>query len=167
MNIHKQIRYRRDVRRCGFSLIELIVVMGVSSVLLSLATVTIVRMQALARSDNSRVESLATFIDLGRQFRQDVHRAESVTINNETLTLTSAGQAIHYQRVGDSLSRQVGDAFAVRSPLLGHEPSWQREDAIVRLTLTPTNDDANPRRRFEAAIGLLATDSVTAGEEAQ
>lgn len=161
--VHKQVRYRRD----AFSLIELIVVMSVSSVLLTLATVTIVRMQSLARSDNSRVESLATFVDLERQFRQDVHRADKATIDDDGLTLNGVSGAVRYQHVGDSVSRQVGDRFAMRSPLLGYEPKWQRDGTIVRLILIPTDDAANPQRRFDAALGLLANVSSETNEGGQ
>jgi prepilin-type N-terminal cleavage/methylation domain-containing protein len=157
MNSSVRVVELKYAERSGFSLIELMVVMSVSFVLLTLATGTIVRMQALSRSDTHRVESLATFVDVGRQFRQDVHQAKRATVSDGVLTLEMAGQPIRYQRIDDELSRQVGNGFSVRSPLLGYEPTWQRDGTVLRLILTPPDDAINPPRQFDAAIGLLTT----------
>lgn len=76
---HERNRIRR---RRGYSLVEMLVVMSISSVVLGSAVVTLVTVLHGQQDDANRRAAQASLARLARQFRLDVRAAESVRSEN-------------------------------------------------------------------------------------
>ena len=72
--------------RRGASLVELIVVIGVSSTMVGLSVTTIHRLLAAEREHERMVRSTVQLSRLSRQFRDDVHMATDATDDGGTIT---------------------------------------------------------------------------------
>ena len=99
-------------RQNGFTLIEMVVAISMISVMLTLAGMTF---HLILRAEKSVSQSFVTERSISRlaiQFRDDVHRAEAGTINNDSQSSRSelnldiaSGSGIRYAVTTDGLAR--------------------------------------------------------------
>lgn len=162
-----------SVNRAGKSLIELTVVIGLLSVVLSLATRTIAFLMRADASGRKAVVSGTNFARLADRFRRDAHAATKAELvdgdNNaaQRLRLTQAdGRAIEYRpevgrvrvivfRGKQRLSREV---YRLNGGVTRFELSGNKQ-TLVSL-LYETGGDASPRPGAGRRRKTLRVDAV-------
>ncbi len=104
-------RENRDSPRCGFSLVEMIVVITVGTALTGLAVTTLASLMHASRAMDDHVYRIATIRRLAEQFRDDVHAAAKS--QNVTGTLRVTPEKIGTRSVPDTIPavRPTGQRF--------------------------------------------------------
>lgn len=168
---------RRSARR-GYSLIELVLVIAIVSVLMTLSAGLFV---ALSRAERNAVRSISTQRQWGQlqaQFRQDVHRARTVSLASaDELRLDQPDQAeIRYVIQADELVRTMtSEAGTHREQYRLPRTAWAfavtgESPRIVRLiakrtadTVTQVSPELLPTQEWaiEAALSLTAGNGGT------
>jgi hypothetical protein len=143
-------------RRSGFSLVEVVTVMGGLAVVLSLSA-TLLTHAMRSQSETRRffdVERHA--VELAGQFRSDVHRAGSAETDASKLgkdelaeLRLEGGETVVYQRKAEMLIRVLsmdGKPRAREEYRLGSQVDMavRREDAPARLVLSVTPREIKP-----------------------
>lgn len=163
---------RRAPRRGGYSLVELVVVISVSSVLASVAVGLIGILMGVDRGGRRHLHETNALARLAQQFRADVSAAEDVASDGRHelhLRLTGgravdyaseAGQTTREERVGED--RQMREEFALpEEARLVFEVASDQRLAIASASLAAANDAAGADHsatvrlgwRVEAAVG--------------
>ena len=102
-------------RRSGYSLIEMLVVMTVSAVVMTVASMTITLMMRSERTGGDALAAAQSGHRFERRFRDDVHSAATAVVDTADssqplLRLAGDGQpSITWSRVKDGLRRTVGN----------------------------------------------------------
>lgn len=114
-------------RRRAVSLIELMIVMSLSSTLLFIAVAWIHQSMKLASTMRSRTDHHATLLHLSRQLRDDVQHGQSMRMEDETqlVIAMASGGSVVYTIIPAGVSRQVneadrvtaGERYSLNSPL--------------------------------------------------
>ena len=100
-------------RRRGYSLIEMLAVMTMTSAILALATMSIGLIMRSERTGRDSLVATQTAQRIARQFRNDVHAAQTATVTSDkqkqsSLTLKSPGHpAVTWSHVTVGLRRKV------------------------------------------------------------
>lgn len=119
-------------RRSGYTLIELMVVMSVSSTLLMVAVGWIHQSMTLASAMRDRQHHHQSLMRLSRQLRDDVHRGNSVAmVGDEQLVITFAdGPKLSYTISENGISRKSidGDGPALQDNFEFFRPVAARWD---------------------------------------
>ena len=103
--------------RHGVSLLELMILMSLSSTLLFIAVGWIHQSMTLASALRSRTDHHATLLRLSRQLRDDVHRGESMSMQDDAQLLIALpnDRRVTYTITPAGISRQLTDADQVTS----------------------------------------------------
>jgi type II secretory pathway pseudopilin PulG len=144
-------------RRRGFSLVEVVTVMGGIAMILSLSATLLTRAMRSQSESRRFFETEQHALLLGETFRHDVHRARSSEVEpselgkDELLQLTlGEGQTATYQRTADGLLRVLskdGKPAAREEYRLGAgiDVALRREGSPERLILSITEpENAKP-----------------------
>jgi prepilin-type N-terminal cleavage/methylation domain-containing protein len=123
-------------RRTGFTLIEVAVVVSITSVLFALSITTIVallRVQRQIQTDAVRDAAIARLAD---RLRADAHAATSADCTSGCKLDLADGTTIHYAFTAPSVTREVRRAGAVE-----HRDSYfLGKDAAAAFSLEGTGD---------------------------
>jgi type II secretory pathway pseudopilin PulG len=152
----------------GFTLVEMLVAIGTTSIVCALATALIFTMFRAEQSQTRDADERRAIQRLGGQFRRDIHAARSqMVFDDDTVLLRLSiddDAEITYRHAGGNLVREVHrddavaahDAFAIAD-------RWQvsfapaATDGLVQLTLDRTavteRTRAPHRWQFGAALG--------------
>lgn len=173
--------------RRGYTLIELMVVISVSSTLMVLAIGWIHQSMKLGSVMRDRQHHHQSLLRLSRQLRDDVHQGESLAVEKETrLVITMAGQQTTvYEIMPERLSRVTRDANAVTSresfPIdpraIAHWepaelPDWisllvERGSHAATIRKETSSDASEPRPidlHIRAAVGRRARQTIESEE---
>ncbi|MFO0953182.1 MAG: hypothetical protein U0835_18910 [Isosphaeraceae bacterium] len=149
--------------RRGVSLIELILIMGAMTLVLTTCAVYTHMLLRLERSGRESASDMTTTARLARQFRTDVRAASAARKGpGETLVLSSegGGEVAYSVETGTLVrvekqagkTRREGYAYALHAP-----PRFESDGKLVRFTVTesPTNrpDSLRPDLVVEAVLG--------------
>ena len=156
-------------RRSGKSLIEMLILISLTSVVLGIVSTTLVALFKTDRQVRRDVQQQTTLARLGSRFRTDAHAARSCQID-KTCDLTLAdGRVIRYSFEGQRLSREVRrrdaiehrDAFVLPdTAAVGFDKPASHAGRLVRLSITAQEPSdkayltAVRPATFDAAIGL-------------
>lgn len=114
--------------RSAVTLIEMVVVIGITAIVGGLAVTSIVWLMTSVSSASDAATNAASTVRLSRQFRDDVHAAESATVVDDRLVLQTKGRDITYASEGPTLMRRVD----------GRPPETFRSGAAVTFAVTPS-----------------------------
>jgi type II secretory pathway pseudopilin PulG len=156
-------------RRRGKSLIEMLILISLTSVVLGIVSTTLVALFKTDRQVRRDLVQLTTLARLGSRFRTDAHAARSCQID-KTCDLTLAdGRLIRYSFEGQRLSREVrrGDAIEHRDAFVlpdtaavGFDKPATHGGRLVRLSITAQERSDKPYltavrpATIDAAVGL-------------
>ena len=154
------VKRRRSTRR-GFTLVEMIVVIGGITIILGLCAGLLHTLLRLDRSGRESLNDTNTLARLARQFRQDVRASRAAKPGDAgSLALTrpdgpdvsyrvQGARLVREERAGEKVVRREAYAVARIGPL-----RFETEGAFVRLIAArrPTNPLAPPR----TAVGVEA-----------
>jgi hypothetical protein len=163
--------------------VELSFVLGVLAIVTVVATRLLMGLLSIENRSGREVQEAAILNRLGQQWREDLHRASSVTVSEDAASLQlalGAGTEVEYRIAGDKLTREqrehnrrapAREAYSVAARKWAFERSDDgRTMSLVRESspnaLIRSGDSAAPSRvdNFEAAIGVLvAPRSATGG----
>ena len=103
------------MHRQGVSLVELMIVMSLSSTLLFIAVGWIHQSMSLASALRSRTDHHATLLRLSRQLRDDVHHGESMSMQGDARLIIAMpdDRRVAYTITPTGISRQLTDADQV------------------------------------------------------
>jgi hypothetical protein len=153
------IRCFGETRR-AISLIELLVVMAVSSVLLILTIVSLSRFLAMSRAGRTHLERHLALARLGTQFRRDVWSASDMTEPADKPRLLRlscpSGEQIEYELDQEAIRRTVlrqgvaesHEAFRLPGVVAAHweiDPIKPRPRVTLRLELVKGQTDVAPK----------------------
>jgi hypothetical protein len=165
-------------RRTGFSLVELTVVLGGVTALLSLSAVLLARAMQSQSQTRHFFESQRHALDLSEQFRSDVHQARSAELartalkENELLRLTlNEGETVAYLRIERGLARVLAKAerqVSREEYELGGviEPEIRQKESPTRLVLSITAPDVAPTGPDEPASRIREKPALLQAEAA-
>lgn len=167
-------------RQRAFSLVEMVTAISVGSVLMVLAMGTVHRAMRIESTARDRDASQRTSARLARQFRHDLHRAKSVSLDRQeivtTLLLEYPDQpSIAYRVIDNGLlrERQLSDPQLQREEFLYPEhfqvelgilPSPQRATLTVRYETQLVNVSPRIQLHLEAVSGQLLRLSQSEGD---
>lgn len=137
-----------NVRR-GFTLVEMLAVVSVSSVLLVIATSVVHRAMRLEHRWEDQADTNRTLTRLARDFRADVHRCRRASLNEDSLVLAAPA--------GGVTTYEITEAEIIRD---FQAPAKDRQREFYRL---PVGYQAN--FLVEAAEPTWAELLVTQSEE--
>lgn len=132
-------------KRCGFTLVEMVAVIGVGSVLLVLATGVVQRAMKLDSQWRDHADVNRALARFSHDLRRDAHEAESVAVTKEPGEIEFSlpnDQAVRYT---------ISDKEIVReSEMDGAQPQreYYKKPADYRVTLT----DLSSPQRIEVQI---------------
>lgn len=158
-------------RRRGKSLIEMLIVIGVFSVVLGTTATTLVALFKTDRQVRRDLHQLTTLARLNTRFRTDAHAAAACQVDQGCTFTLSGERSVRYFHEGQKLHRQVLNGQAVE-----HRDAFTLPDSAVVLFAQPTEQSgklvrltirakANSDKAFltavrtttiDAAIGLAA-----------
>lgn len=151
----RQCRYRSTVRRrCGWTLVEMVVTITIMSVLTGIAIKTLTTLLLSERTGVQHVVDLATVSRLARQFRQDVHSAKSVEVNSATASKPLLQVTI---AEGHQIDYQVQDAGLLRREL---RPDKSVHNELWRLKKTQFECQTNSGTPQIVTLVLKGSDRV-------
>ena len=139
-------------RRRGYSLIEMLAVMTMTSAILTLATMSIGLIMRSERTGRDSLVATQTAQRMARQFRNDVHAAQTATVTSDkqkrsSLTLESFGHpTVTWSHVTVGLRRTV-DSTPVRIE------TYRVSTQAVSFHIIPSATEPQARR----LISLLTT----------
>ncbi|TWU12695.1 hypothetical protein CA54_15200 [Symmachiella macrocystis] len=151
-------------RRRGISLIEMIVVIGASSIILLVGAGML---HTLMRSERVATESLVHATNharLAAQFRDDIHAATTVSIQGEpgaddVLQITNPNAAeILYSQQGRLLVRRETEAT--------HPPRHEQFRLPVDVRIRFAINDSGPHKIADLSWNFVDDDSMTSAERA-
>ena len=156
-------------RRSGFTMVEIMVTMTIGSALMVLGVGLVHQTLTLSTASRVRSDHLRSLNRLARQFRADIHRASSCTIespdqmllempDSRTVTFTADSNIIvRLQPTGDGRTRRahyrLSPDAAIKFETVD-DPDRARL-TVTRSTRFTTHESID--RRTEAVIGHLAT----------
>ncbi len=132
----KRIRTRRGRKRTGTNLLEMVIVIGVASILMGAITLA---MQHILRTNTlmrDRVRNSLAHERLGRMFRKDCHEAVSADAQNESLVLEKPGRKITYKTDGNVVTRVWEDADDNGSDRFYSTRDWETAIRVENDTAT-------------------------------
>jgi type II secretory pathway component PulJ len=157
----------------GKSLIEMLIIIGVLSVVLGTTATTLVALFKTDRQVRRDTLQLTTLARLSDRFRTDAHAAASCQVDQGCTFTLAGGRSVRYEHEGQKLHRRVlhgeadehRDAFVLADTAVVafHQP-LEQGGKLVRLTIRAQADAdkafLTPVRpaTIDAAIGLAATD---------
>lgn len=154
---------RRRATRMGYSLIEMVLLMGGITVILVLCAGLLHTLLRLDRSGRDAMTDTATTARLARQFRQDVRASRDAKAAEDagSLELTCPdGPTVTYKRDGGLLRREEREGGEVRrreayaAARVG-PVTFAVDGPLVRLTLSRRS--GNPHAPARPALGVEAT----------
>lgn len=152
---------RRRGHRSAWSLLELLVAMGLASVIFSSIGLTLALVFRADQRLRDEVSRSQTVESLTAQFREDAHRAmEVMTVPPERELLLSLpqGQAVRYATVGLGIERQLRVGQQVRHRevyrLVGAAPTWELEGQLLRMRLESEASSDAATVLVETIVGL-------------
>lgn len=138
-------------RRNGVSLIELTIVMSLSSILLLIAVGWIHQSMQLASSMRSRTDRSATLLRLSRQLRDDVHHGESIRMQDDARLIIAMqnDRRVIYTITPTGVSRRLteadrvtaGEQYSLESPVSAR---WDASELPDWISLIVDRDGAAP-----------------------
>lgn len=163
--------------RAAFTLIEMLVAIGVLGALTSVAVTALVNLNRQQAGMADGLGLSLSFQRLARDFREDVHAAESASIagdNGQRLQIVSADSHVVWyvdgvkirrvSRIGelpDDVSQLPGESYPIPGPtalFAMSPPDGDRNGSLAVLHIPPTNDvpsaAAHYGLRISAAVGL-------------
>ncbi|QDT56262.1 hypothetical protein Pan44_43140 [Caulifigura coniformis] len=180
MSPHRSVRRRR---RAGWQLTELSMVLAVLAIVVVAATRVIVGLMSIESRSGQALQDATILERLGRQWRDDLHRAQSATISPDAASIEMRlddGSETRYLIAGKKLTREqtrTGGKPPARELFAASARGWQfdREGngAIIALlrehapyALTATGQSATPSKvdRIEGAVGMLMPRADSAAE---
>ncbi len=109
-----------NIRR-GFTLVEMLAVISVSSVLLVIATGAVHRAMRLEHRWADQADVNRVLTRLARDFRADVHRCRQASLNEDSLVLTAlAGEVVTYEVTATEIIRDA------QAPAKGRQREFYR-----------------------------------------
>jgi hypothetical protein len=166
----------------GFSIVELITVLGGVTVLLSLTAVLLTRAMQSQSQTRHYFEAQRHALDLSEQFRHDVHQARSAELDRaalkekELVRLTfDEDETVAYMRIENGLARVLAKAdqqISREEYELGGliEPDVRQKDSPTRLVLSMTSPDVaasgpdEPPARIREKPVLLRAEAALGGD---
>jgi type II secretory pathway component PulJ len=161
-------------RRGGWQLVELSMVLALFAIVGAAATRVIVGLMAIENRSGQALQDAEILNHLGRQWREDLHRATSSTVRGDgkSVQLRLEGEAnVTYQVVGEKLTRQKtgpGQRTPARETFAASARGWRfeqvndgriisvlREHVLVGLMRTPNPTGPVMVDRIEGVIGTL------------
>lgn len=175
----------RSARR-GVSLIEMLATISILGVLLSVCAMAIVKLLEMQKSGTESLTTTLAVEHLSREFRRDVHRANSAELTtgddgaSRLLLTDSAGTKILWQGDGRGVQRTVEVAVPPRQESYSLGPvdvrfTLSQDNRLVSLAVRPRRDDglstkaangetSGGKLTLDAAVGLLADSTGEANE---
>jgi len=176
-------RAARGKRRAGWQLTELSMVLAVLAIVSVAATRVIVGLMSIESRSGQALQDATILDHLGRQWRDDLHKARSATISPDAASIQlqlEDGSEASYRIAGDKLSREqtrAGNKSPARELFAATARGWQfdregegRIIAILRehapRTLMATGQSASPSQvdRIEGAVGTLVEQARSGAE---
>jgi len=162
-------------RRRGKTLIELVVVVSLTSIVLSLAATTLVALYRIERQTRATSSQGQTLCSLASRLRQDAHAAQQATVAGGCELALADGRRIRYVAGPQGILREVTrgsavehrDTFALAAPLAAEfqlAPVGQR--SLVTLAIRRADRPARlyapavPDLTIAAAVNLAAASSA-------
>lgn len=151
-------------QRHGHTLIEMVVVIAITSAILGALTAVLVSSLRTSQAATNQWSHSRAVIELSRQLRADAHQASVARVEDHALVLELTAGQIRYAQVGAHLERrQQGEVSAREVYRLdeGNDVAWTLAgDAPMFITcqLTPTTDSATTTpdyvgTRIEVEVG--------------
>jgi type II secretory pathway pseudopilin PulG len=156
-------------RRSGKSLIEMLILISLTSVVLGTVATTLVALFKTDRQVRRDVEQQTTLARLGSRFRTDAHAARSCQIGKACDLSWPDGRVVRYALEGHRLSREVrrGDSIEHHDTFVlpdtaavRFEQPADRGGRLVRLSITAKEHTDKPfltavrPATIDAAVGL-------------
>lgn len=146
--------YLHNSQRRAFTLIELTTVLGVMGIVMAVAATLLISLQR----SNSRVavasEAAVSRVDVGRQFRRDVHLATAVASDDPNqLTLTTTDGPIQYIWEAGSLTRSINETQQ-RYDTDNYKVRFSTTASLARLSAHSASSRRAPPWKVDAAIGV-------------
>jgi prepilin-type N-terminal cleavage/methylation domain-containing protein len=157
--MNSRIASRRAPRRRGYSLVELLVVISVSSVLASVAVGLIGILMGVDRGGRRHLHETNALARLAQQFRADVAAAESASSDgpHELHLRLSGGRVVDY-------ASEAGQA--TREERLGQESQMHEQFSLPEEARLAFEVAADQRPAMASASLAAANDAAGAGDSA-
>jgi hypothetical protein len=163
------------MKRRGVSLIELIVVIGVETMLLSLAVTTIATLIATERNGRRGLEQAAALDALRDEFRRDVRLAAAFEQQPNVVKLTlHSGRRVEYAASDDGIARRehqgntltAQEYFRLPGFTMSLEATGEQSPRVLRLKLSPPQPADEKAPPALPAIEAVLGGDLAAGVEA-
>ena len=169
----KRKRHLFRTRSRGYLMLDLIIVMTLTMVVISMTSVWVYKTMLYSNDVNQRDSHARNISRISRQLRTDAHQANSIIVDDATLTIGIANQNdIEYSIDANSVQRKLVNKnkthqdrfeFATNAKL-----KWDQQDSSEFVTLNirrdfshmSTSKDATPKRLdAQIRIGVSAEES--------
>jgi type II secretory pathway component PulJ len=158
-----------NTRRSGKTLIEMLILISLTSVILGIVATTLIALFKTDRQVRRDLEQQTTLARLGSRFRTDAHAAKSCQIDKTCDLALPDGRVIRYSLEGQRLSREVRrngtvehrDAFVLAdTAAVRFEQPATQGGRLVRLSIAAKEFSDKPYltavrpATIDAAVGL-------------